>query len=335
MLQSYIQWNEERLAKQDDIHKLISPFEWGIDLLLEEQPEHSPFETLINYGQNCIIESEHYFEPEPVRDYSFSNEFLSFPSTIETETPENNTVHCRVFEHSARDKAIVLLPHWNASVASYDRFAKILKWAGITAVRMSLPYHDKRRPSSMKVAQYMVSSNIGRTIRSSRQAVLDTRSVISWLDQRGYKKIGVVGSSIGSSIALIAAAHDPRVKAAAFLLLASDFGEVIWTGRATKHIRKVLEGELDLAQVNKLWSVISPITYVPRLCDRKVPVFVISARDDNVFKPYLTQRIIDKFKDEGVDCSWKIFPCGHYTLGTVPYNALALSSVIRFLKANL
>ena len=127
---------------------------------------------------------------------------------------------------------------------------------------MSLPYHDQRRPESQKLAAFMVSANLGRTIRSCRQAVLEARLAVMWLERQGYKRIGVVGSSLGSSIASIVAAHDSRVRVAALVMTAGHFGEVVWTGLATQHIRLALDGRLTLAQLNQVWSLISPISYV-------------------------------------------------------------------------
>jgi pimeloyl-ACP methyl ester carboxylesterase len=293
------------------------------------------FETLRDFTRNCLISTEAFFEPNPAVDYSFSDGVLTFSSGIKSETKENNLVRCRVFEHLPREKAVIILPHWNASPAAYDRFARIARWKGITALRMTLPYHDERRPSDMKIAEYMVSANLGRTIRSVRQAVLDARLAITWLEQKGYRKIGVVGSSLGSCVATIVAAHDLRVRAAVFLLMASDFGEVVWTGRATRHIRKALDNKITLEALKDVWSIISPITYVPQLRSRSVPVLIISGREDTVFKPYLTQQIVDAFRQNEVDCTWKVLPCGHYTLGTMPFGAYTVILSIRYLETRL
>jgi hypothetical protein len=38
VFQRYIRWREEQLAKEDDANKLVTPLEWGTDVLLGEQP---------------------------------------------------------------------------------------------------------------------------------------------------------------------------------------------------------------------------------------------------------------------------------------------------------
>jgi len=41
---------------------------------------------------------------------------------------------------------------------------------GMAALRMSLPYHDRRMPPELRRADYIVSSNIVRTLQVCRQA---------------------------------------------------------------------------------------------------------------------------------------------------------------------
>jgi dienelactone hydrolase len=68
---------------------------------------------------------------------------------------------------------------------------------GISALRLSLPYHDLRMPPETKRADYAVSSNLARTIDATRQAVIDIRSCLDWFQQQGYEKRGIVGTSLG------------------------------------------------------------------------------------------------------------------------------------------
>ena len=81
---------------------------------------------------------------------------------------------------------------------------------GVSALRLSLPYHDYRMPPELNRADYAVSSNIGRTIDATRQAVIDTRCCADWLQQQGYESIGLVGTSLGSCYAFLASVHDPN-----------------------------------------------------------------------------------------------------------------------------
>ena len=55
-------------------------------------------------------------------------------------------------------------------------------------------------------------SFVARTIDATRQAVIDVRSCVDWLEQENYESIGIVGTSLGSCYAFLASTHDPRLR---------------------------------------------------------------------------------------------------------------------------
>ena len=102
---------------------------------------------------------------------------------------------------------------------------------GISALRLSMPYHDIRRPAELERSDYAVSANIGRTISACRQAVVDIRCCLDWLEEQGYEHFGVLGTSLGSCYAYLASAHDPRLRVNAFNHASTSFGDVVWAGQ--------------------------------------------------------------------------------------------------------
>ena len=112
---------------------------------------------------------------------------------------------------------------------------------GISALRLSLPYHDFRMPPELYRADYAVSANVGRTLDATRQAVVDARSCVDWLEQQGYSRLGILGTSLGSCYAFLASAHDERLKVNVFNHCSSYFADVVWTGLSTQHIRQGIE----------------------------------------------------------------------------------------------
>ena len=64
--------------------------------------------------------------------------------------------------------------------------------------------------------------------------MIDTRACIDWLVQQGYERIGILGTSLGSCVAFIAAAHDPRVRVGIFNHVSMYFSDVVWTGLSTQ-----------------------------------------------------------------------------------------------------
>jgi pimeloyl-ACP methyl ester carboxylesterase len=165
-----------------------------------------------------------------------------------------------------------------------------------------------------------VSSNIGRTIAACRQAVVDIRSCIDWLEQQGYEQFGVLGTSLGSCYAFIAAAHDPRLRVCAFNHASTWFGDVIWTGQSTRHIRASFEHEgVTQDDVRRIFTSVSPMSYMDLFAGQRRQVLVVHATYDLTFLQEFSLDVLKNFDRLGIDYVSKVLPCGHYTTGETPY----------------
>ena len=180
-LRAHFQRIEESLAAEADMPKQPEKFEWGLDLLPCGELQGDPVAALCEYSRTQAGHSDAFFAHGPTHFTLADRATLIFPSCAETDVQENRTVHVRLFEPCSRHRAVVLLPHWNARGESYDTLCRILRLGGVAVARISLPYHDQRRPSDVPTASGMVSANLGRTIAAHRQAVLDVRCVIDWM----------------------------------------------------------------------------------------------------------------------------------------------------------
>jgi hypothetical protein len=229
---------------------------------------------------------------------------------------------------------VVVLPQWNCKWEGQVQLCRVLQKAGITTLRLSLPYHHQRKPAYLERAEYLVSSNIGRTLTAIRQAVLDARRAGDWLLERGYKRIGILGTSVGSCIGFLAFAHDDRFSAGAFIHVASFFADVVWNGLSTRHVRQSLEAGVDLERLRYLWSPISPYPFVERLRGGSERVLMLSGRYDTTFLPNLSQQIYDKIDRCGIECDRIWLPCGHYTMGQLPFSAVVGYRLVRFFMSS-
>ena len=77
------------------------------------------------------------------------------------------------------------------------------------------------------------------------QAVLVARRAVAWLAERGYESIGILGTSLGSCLSMLTAAHEPLIKAAALNHISPYFADVVWEGLSTTHVRDGLEGHIE------------------------------------------------------------------------------------------
>ena len=149
-----------------------------------------------------------------------------------------------------RRRAVLVLPQWNAGPDGHVGLCRLLNRFGMSALRLTLPYHDARRPPELNRADYIVSANVGRTVQACRQAVMDARRAIGWLTRQGYDRIGILGTSLGSCLSLLTAAHEPRVHVQALNHISPYFADVVWRGLSTTHVRAGLEGSLSSSTVS-------------------------------------------------------------------------------------
>jgi dienelactone hydrolase len=253
-------------------------------------------------------------------------EFLRFTSPVRTPYPENDLVNARWFPAPAEKmagkpkQAIIVMPQWNADAFSHNALCSIFNRFGISALRLSKPYHDIRRPAELARADYAVSANVGRTIASCRQAVVDIRCCIDWLQQQGYEQFGILGTSLGSCYAFLAAALDSRIRIAAFNHASMSFGDVVWTGQSTRHIRAAFEGiGVTHEQLRDVWACISPSHYMDQFAANPRKILLVHATYDLTFLREYSQQVIENFRRRGIDFVSKVLPCGHYTTGETPY----------------
>ncbi len=258
-------------------------------------------------------------------------QFLRFTSPERTPYPENDLVNARWYpapEHKdpKRPKqAIVILPQWNSDAFSHNSLCTIFNRMGISALRLSMPYHDIRRPVELERSDYNVSANIGRSLSACRQAVVDIRCCIDWLEEQGYEDFGVLGTSLGSCYTFLASTHDKRIRVNAFNHASTAFGDVTWAGQSTRHVRQALEDAgLTQDRVRELWSAISPCSYYEKIAgeaaggpDKKV--LMIYAHYDLTFPREYSLQVLEAFERVGLNFESRVLPCGHYTTGETPY----------------
>jgi hypothetical protein len=130
--------------------------------------------------------SDDFYALPEITDYRLVDDQLTWTSAVHTPSPENNIAHGRFFQAKSKDgnrprNAVVVLPQWNAQPESHVEACRIFNYIGMSALRLTLPYHLQRKPPELERADHLVSTNIGRTIQSMRQAVLDTRAAVRWL----------------------------------------------------------------------------------------------------------------------------------------------------------
>jgi len=353
MLTRLVHGWERRLASVSK-DRVVRPFEWGADWI----PTHggvagSPRASVHAWVDEVMRDTDAFFEVPANPSYQFDPASpdavgageagtLRFPSALTTPHPANNVVAARWFpaagepearRNGLRGRAVVLLPQWNADSNGHIGLARLLARCGVSALRLSLPYHDSRMPPELTRADYIVSSNVARTVQVCRQAVLDTRLAVGWLATQGYERIGILGTSLGSCLALLTTAHEPRIRVQALNHVSPWFADVVWRGLSTRHVRQGLDGQIELDELRELWRPINPWSYMDRIhCHRTLLVY---ARYDLTFPVDLSKVIVREFGRRSLPHEVAVLPCGHYSTGLAPFKFMDAWVLIRFLRKRL
>src|SRR5437868_2787813 len=367
MSSRYAQWMydwETRLTSVDN-NRVVRPLDWGLEWTHRwpcrngYHPGHiadDPEKYLHDYNRRIVADSDSFYSYNKPSDFRLERreiqvfstravpeekleqkvkgkyaDFLRFTSPVHTPFPENNLVNARWFPARGR-RAVVLLPHWNSDALAYTGLCRVLNLLGIAVLRLSMPYHDIRKPAEITRADYSVSANIGRTIDATRQGVIDVRCCLDWLEQQGYTRLGIVGTSLGSCYTFLAASHDPRIRVAAFNHASTYFADVVWHGQSTRHIREGLEPHIDLERLRGLWAAISPMSYFDQFSRWPKKSLIIYAKYDLTFLPEFSRQVVNEFARYGLDHKVVVLPCGHYTTGEAPYKYLDGWHLARFLS---
>ncbi|MGH9336322.1 MAG: hypothetical protein ACRD21_21505, partial [Vicinamibacteria bacterium] len=322
---------ERRLAFRDDYERRVLAFDWGVEHLPSFSRWRAPGRVSNPSEARAVVHdhasavlgfSEEYFAIEPIPDFALDGHRLRFTSPAVSGFAENDAAHADYFPASKNGAgpgpAVLVLPQWNAREGAQEGLCRLLNRFGLTALKLALPYHEERRPRELSRADHTLSPNIGRTLQSCRQAVLDSRAAISWLHDGGHGPLGIVGTSLGSCIAFITVAHEERLSAGVFNHISPFFADVVWRGISTRHVREGLEPGVALEELRKLWLPLSPFSYYQRLARRGSPSLLVYGRYDLSFPPDLSLELLRDFQRLRIEHESFALPCGHYTTAKFP-----------------
>ena len=317
-------WLEQRIRRYEHNHwskdqRAVHPFAWGLEHVGGRADETDPRRWLRDFSERTIATSDEWFPGHAAPDYRLEGDELTFTSTVHTPWPENNRVHARFFPSGKAGPAVLVMAQWNAKPHEHVGICEWLNMLGISALRLTLPFHDSRAADGHSRAYYLVGPNIGLTLQANRQAVADARACLRWLEQRGYGPLGLLGTSIGSSIGFITLAHDAAVRAGVFLHVSTYFGAVVSTGMTTMHVWEPLSAKVSREELIRFWAPISPFPYVHRIRASSQHALMVSGKYDPTFWPEYSEELFEALQRDRIEVERLLLPCGHYSLGLPPF----------------
>jgi hypothetical protein len=293
------------------------------------------YAALSAWADTTVENSDAFYalEPQPIRTAA------GRPADV----PERRRHSARREQHGAcplvrgpsprgRRRAVVVLPQWNSDADGHVGLCRLLNRFGISALRLSLPYHDARMPPELQRADYIVSANIGRTRRCAGRRCSTPGAPSWWLKAQGYESIGILGTSLGSCLAMLTP-RTSRSSGAALNHISPYFADVIWEGLSTRHVREGLDGAIDLDRLRRLWMPISPVP-LPRSGPGQAGAAGLRALRPQLSGD-LSQQLVEEFRRRGVAPDVAVLPCGHYSTGKTPFKWMDGLTLCRFLSRSL
>ncbi|MGA8552981.1 MAG: prolyl oligopeptidase family serine peptidase [Candidatus Acidiferrales bacterium] len=314
-------YEQMRFAQEQNRRSL--PFAWGLEHIGGSANQADPRAWLERFTIETLAHSDLWFSAGPANDYALTDGVLTFNSAVESPWPENNLVHAQLFQARRQGPAVVVLAQWNSRWEEQQNVCRWLNMLGITAVKLSLPYHDRRAIPGHPRADHLVGPNIGLTLQANRQAVLDVRRTLRWLEMQGYDRLGILGTSVGSCLGFLVLTHEPAIRAGAFLHVSTYFGDVLAAGLTTSNVWQTLREHISPDELRGYFSPISPYPYIDRLHGTHKKILAISGRYDPTFPHELTTEFLTAIRSDGVAFESLSLPCGHYSMGVAPFSYAA------------
>ncbi|MBN2225438.1 MAG: hypothetical protein JW765_12230 [Deltaproteobacteria bacterium] len=230
---------------------------------------------------------------------------LTFSSAVPSPFEINNTARAFVYPGGA-EKAVVILPNLRAEPRAFARLGRLLSRFGYTSLEVVHPYHGVRHDpadTTMVPGERLFSSNVHETLWSFSQGISDILGILLFLIKHGYKRIGIVGTSIGSTLTVMSLSFAKDYRAhlarenpdlvegvpegiclAAVINLSGGYLRDFITDpdniEAT-FVRKGLVEDLGLSghEIEQLWPVADPMRFVDKIT---MPVLSVKTRQDPV-----------------------------------------------------
>ncbi|HEV3203170.1 MAG TPA: alpha/beta hydrolase family protein, partial [Gemmataceae bacterium] len=146
---------------------------------------------------------------------------VQFPSPVTSPHLANNTVHAEYYRPSGNGPfpCIIVLDITGGDQTLSRFISTVLSRQGIGCLFVQMAYYGQRRPPGSRLR--LLSPDVAHTMAAVRQTVLDIRRASAWMESRkeiNPKRLGILGTSLGSLMGTLAAEMEPRLERVAVLL---------------------------------------------------------------------------------------------------------------------
>src|SRR5438093_4322738 len=181
---------------------------------------------------------------------------VRFPSPVVSDCPANNTVHAEYYRPLGTGPfpGALVLDITGGDQSLSRTICNCLAQSQIAALFVQMAYYGPRRPPGSKLR--LLSANVHHTLQAVRQTVLDLRRAAAWLEARREidpRRLGILGTSLGSFVAALTAEMEPKLGRVAVLLGGGGLIDAYYDDRRVapyRHLFEALGGKKeDLVQL--------------------------------------------------------------------------------------
>jgi dienelactone hydrolase len=254
---------------------------------------------------------------------------VRFPSPVKTATPENNTVHAEYYLPTGNGPfpGVIVLDITAGNQSLSRHLSIFLAQKKIAALFVQMAYYGPRRPPGSKLRLLM--PNIDHSLSAIRQTVLDLRVAAAWLESRAEidgKRLGIMGTSLGSFMAALTAEMEPRLERVAVLLGGGGVIDAYYDHPKAAPYRRVYEALGGTKE--KLVQVIAPadpLTCAANLKQHKL--LILAGKRDDIVPPKMAEALWKASGQQQI--VW--YDCTHY--GAIVYIMAALDHIVKHFQS--
>jgi dienelactone hydrolase len=254
---------------------------------------------------------------------------LRFPSPVKTATPENNTVHAEYYRPAGKGPfpGVIVLDITGGNQMLSRHIATYLAQYGVAGLFVQMAYYGPRRPPGSRLR--LMSPNLKQTSAAVTQTVLDLRVAAAWMASRpelDSKRLGILGTSLGSFLSALTGEMEPRLGRVAVLLGGGGFIDGYAGHPLAKKWFALFEtfgGSRDA--LKKLFAPFDPITCAANLKERKL--LILAASRDDIVPPSMARMLWEASGKQKL--IW--YDCTHY--GAALHIADALEKILTHFRS--
>jgi dienelactone hydrolase len=254
---------------------------------------------------------------------------VQFPSPVKSATPENNTVHAEYYRPAGQGPfpGVIVLDITAGDQSLSRHLSLFLAQKKIAALFVQMAYYGPRRPPGSKLR--LLSPNLSHTLEAVRQTVLDLRVAAAWLEARPEidgKRLGIMGTSLGSFMAALTAEMEPKLDRVAVLLGGGGFVEAYYDHPKAASYRKVYEALGGTKEkLIRVLAPVDPLTCAANLKEHKL--LILAGKRDTIVPPKMAEALWQASGRQKI--VW--YDCDHY--GAIVYLASALDHIVKHFQA--